>query len=104
MSTRPETTRRTIEPAQQTAAKVAGFTSLFALAAVVFVQFGIHARLFVEGNAAETARNIMAHEQRESRYELNQTDSEDRGRAVPGERGDWLLQHHLCPQQTDGIW
>jgi hypothetical protein len=31
MSTRPETTRRTIEPAQQTAAKVAGFTYLFAL-------------------------------------------------------------------------
>jgi hypothetical protein len=62
MSTRPETTRRTIEPAQQTAAKVAGFTDLFALAAVVFTQFGIHARLFVEGNAAETARNIMAQE------------------------------------------
>jgi len=62
MSTRPETTRRTIEPAQQTAAKVAGFTYLFSLAAVVFAQFGIDARLFVEGNAAETARNIMAHE------------------------------------------
>jgi hypothetical protein len=62
MSTRPETTRRTIELAQQTAARVAGFTYLFALAAVVFAQFGIHARLFVEGNAAETARNIMAHE------------------------------------------
>jgi hypothetical protein len=45
MSTRPETTRRTIEPAQQTAAKVPGFTYLFALAAVVFAQFGIHARL-----------------------------------------------------------
>ena len=29
---------------------------------MVFAQFGIHARLFVEGNAAETARNIMAHE------------------------------------------
>jgi hypothetical protein len=62
MSTRPETTRRTIEPAQQTAAKVAGLTYLFALCAVVFAQFRIHARLFVEGNAAETARNIKAHE------------------------------------------
>jgi hypothetical protein len=29
---------------------------------VVFAQFGIHDRLIVEGNAAETARNIMAHE------------------------------------------
>ena len=62
MSTRPETTRRTIEPAQQTAARVTGFTYLFALAAVVFAQFGIHARLFVEGNAPETARNIMTQE------------------------------------------
>jgi len=59
---RPEMTRRTIEPAQQTAAKVAGFTYLFTLATVVFAYFGIQGRLIVGGNAAETVRNIMAHE------------------------------------------
>jgi uncharacterized protein DUF4386 len=59
---RPEMTRRMIEPAQQTAARVAGFTYLFTVATVIFAQFGIHDRLIVEGNAAETARNIMAHE------------------------------------------
>jgi hypothetical protein len=32
------------------------------MAIVVFANFGIHARLMVAGNAAETARNIMAHE------------------------------------------
>jgi hypothetical protein len=32
------------------------------MATVVFANFGIHARLIVAGNAAETARNIMAHE------------------------------------------
>jgi hypothetical protein len=51
-----------IEPAQQTAAKVAGFTYLFTMAIVVFANFGIHARLVVAGNAAATARNILAHE------------------------------------------
>jgi hypothetical protein len=55
-------TRRTIDPAQQTAARVAGSTYVFTLATVVFAQFGIHDRLIVEGNAAETARNIVAHE------------------------------------------
>jgi Domain of unknown function (DUF4386) len=59
---KPEMTPRTIEPAQQTAAKVVGFTYLFTFAAVVFAQFGVHDRLIIEGNAAETARNILAHE------------------------------------------
>jgi uncharacterized protein DUF4386 len=58
----PEMTRRTIEPAQQTAAKVAGFTGLFTWATVVFAFYGIYARLVVAGNMAETARNIMTHE------------------------------------------
>ncbi len=52
----------TIDESQRKAAKVAGFTYLFTLATVVFAQFGVHNRLIVEGNAAETARNIMAHE------------------------------------------
>ena len=61
-------------------------------------------RDIVEQVAAKGRLSGKSHEQKESRYELNQTDSEDRGRAVPGERGDWLLQHHLCPQPTGGIW
>jgi Domain of unknown function (DUF4386) len=52
----------TIDESQRKAAKVVGFASLFTMAVVVFGQFGIHGRLIVEDNAAETARNIMAHE------------------------------------------
>jgi len=59
---RPETIRRTIEPAQHTAAKVAGFSGLFAMAVVVFANYGLLNPLIVPGNAAETARNIVAHE------------------------------------------
>ena len=61
-------------------------------------------RDILEEVAAKGRLSGKSHEQKESWYELNQTDSEDRGRAVPGERSDWLLRHHLCPQQTDGIW
>jgi hypothetical protein len=59
---RPEMTRHAIEPAQQTAAKVAGFAYLISFAIVVSAFYGIFARLIVPGNAAETARNILAHE------------------------------------------
>ena len=52
----------TIDESQRKAARVAGFTCLFTMAIVVFANFGIHDRLIVAGNAAETARNIMAHE------------------------------------------
>jgi hypothetical protein len=51
-----------IEPAQQTAAKVAGFTYLFTMSTVVFAFYGIYARLMIAGNTEETARNIIAHE------------------------------------------
>ena len=51
-----------IDESQRTAARVAGFTSLFTMAIVSFAYLGIQARLIVAGNAAETARNIMAHE------------------------------------------
>ncbi len=51
-----------IDESQCKAARVAGFTCLFTMATVVFANFGIHERLIVAGNAAETARNIMAHE------------------------------------------
>ncbi len=52
----------TIDDSQRKAARVAGFTYLFALAAVVVANFGIHERLIVAGDAVQTARNIMAHE------------------------------------------
>ena len=55
-------TINTADDSQRTAARVAGLAYLIALASVVFVQFGIHDRLMVAGNPAETARNIMSHE------------------------------------------
>jgi hypothetical protein len=51
-----------IDDSQRTAARVAGFAYLVTFATVVYVNFGIHDRLMVAGNAAETARNILAHE------------------------------------------
>lgn len=61
-SGRPEMTGRAIEPAQQTAARVAGFTYLLTWATVVSAFYGIYARLNVAGNTVETARNIIGHE------------------------------------------
>jgi hypothetical protein len=52
----------TIDESQRKAARVAGFAYLISFASVVSVEFGIHERLIVSGNPAETARNIMAHE------------------------------------------
>jgi hypothetical protein len=52
----------TVDESQRQAAKVAGFAYLITFATVVYVNFGIHDRLIVESNA-ETARNIVAHEQ-----------------------------------------
>ena len=46
----------------KTYAKVAGFTYLFTFATVIIANLGIHDHLNVAGNAAETARNIMANE------------------------------------------
>lgn len=51
-----------IQPAQQTAAKVAGIAYLITFAIVVYVNFGIYERLIVEHDATETARNILTHE------------------------------------------
>jgi hypothetical protein len=51
-----------IDNSQRTAAKVAGFTGLFAVAIVVFGNYVLLSPLIVPGNAAETARNIMAHQ------------------------------------------
>jgi hypothetical protein len=52
----------TVDDSQRKAATVAGFTFLFAMAIVVLANYGINFRLIVPGNAAETARNIVAHE------------------------------------------
>lgn len=51
-----------IDESQRRAAKAAGFAYLITFVIVVLVNFGIHERLMVAGNAAETARNILAHE------------------------------------------
>ena len=51
-----------IDDTQRKAAKLAGFAGLLPLPFVVYANFGIHARLIVEGNVAQTARNIAAHE------------------------------------------
>jgi len=47
---------------RQRAAKVAGFAYLLSLPFVIYAHFGISARLVVTGDAAATARNIVAHE------------------------------------------
>jgi len=51
-----------IDNSQGSAAKVAGLAYLITFATVVWVNFGIHGRLIVAGNAAQTARNILTHE------------------------------------------
>src|SRR5436309_6584016 len=47
---------------QRTAAKVAGWSGLFTFAIVVFGNFVLLGPLIVPRNAADTARNILAHE------------------------------------------
>ena len=51
-----------IDDSQRTAAKVAGLAYLITFATVVSASFSIHQRLIAR-DAAETARNILAHEQ-----------------------------------------
>jgi Domain of unknown function (DUF4386) len=52
----------TIDDSQRRATKVAGFSGLFAVAIVVFANYALLNPLIVPGNAAETARNLVAHE------------------------------------------
>ena len=56
-------TTTSIDDSQRKAARVAGFAYLFSLAIEVIHEFFISPHLNVAGNAAETARNILAHEQ-----------------------------------------
>jgi len=51
-----------INESQRKAAKIAGLASPISFIILVVVNFGIFARLIVSGNAAETARNILANE------------------------------------------
>ena len=53
-----------IDNSQRTAAKVAGIAGLFAFALVVFGNYVLLEPLIVPGNAADTARNILAHQTR----------------------------------------
>ena len=52
----------TIDESQRKAARVVGFAYLFALIPALFAEFYVPAQLIAYNNAAETARNIMAHE------------------------------------------
>jgi len=54
-------TSNIIDQSQQKAAKFAGFTFIFAIAIVVISNYSVTFR-FIVPDAAETARNIMAHE------------------------------------------
>ena len=51
-----------IDNSQRKAAKVAGCAYLINFATVMYVYYGILWRLIIRNNAAETARNILAHE------------------------------------------
>ena len=52
----------TIDESQRKAAKVVGFTYLFALVPAIFAEFYVRAHLVVFDNAAQTALNIVGHE------------------------------------------
>lgn len=51
-----------IEKSQNLYARIAGFMFLFALFGAVFGNFLVRSRLYVSGDATETANNIVAHE------------------------------------------
>ena len=51
-----------IDNSQRTAAKIAGVTGLLTVAIVVFGNYVLLSPLIVPRDAAETARNIVAHE------------------------------------------
>lgn len=55
-------TTSAIDDSQRKAARIVGFTYLLALVFAVFAEFYAFDQLIVSDNAAETARNIVAHE------------------------------------------
>src|SRR5437763_15991454 len=52
----------TIDKSQRKAATVVGFSYLFALPPAIFAEFYVRTQLIAFDNAAQTARNIMAHD------------------------------------------
>jgi hypothetical protein len=52
----------TIDESQRKAARVVGFSYLFALPPAIFAEFYVRGHLIASGNVAQTAQNIMAHE------------------------------------------
>src|SRR6266545_4434854 len=52
----------TIDESQRKAARVVGFSYLFALLPAIFAEFYVRTQLIAFDDAAQTARNIMAHE------------------------------------------
>src|SRR6476661_7271572 len=52
----------TIDESQHKAARIVGFAYLLALPPAIFAEFYVRSRLIAVDNAAQTARNIMAHE------------------------------------------
>src|SRR5437867_1188099 len=52
----------TIDESQRRAARVVGFSYLFALPPAIFAEFYVRAHLIAFGDAAQTARNITANE------------------------------------------
>jgi len=52
----------TIDESQRKAARVVGFSYLFALPPAIFAEFYVRTQLIAFDNATQTARNIMAHE------------------------------------------
>ena len=52
----------TIDQSQRKAATLVGFSYLFALPPAIFAEFYVRTQLIAFHNAAQTARNIMAHE------------------------------------------
>src|SRR5438309_2492161 len=52
----------TIDESQRKAARVVGFSYLFALPPAIFAEFYVRTQLIAFDNAAQTAQNIMAHE------------------------------------------
>src|SRR3984893_19222467 len=52
----------TIDESQCKAAKVVGISYLFALPPAIFAEFYVRTQLIAFDDAAQTARNIMAHE------------------------------------------
>jgi hypothetical protein len=55
-------TNSTNDESQRKTLRAVGFTLVFAMVIVVLANYGINFRLVIPGNAADTARNIAAHE------------------------------------------